>query len=81
MLRDGLPAKGQAPVEVASVVGAGRGHGLVELEGVEVDGGDLWTDHSGGLLHNTGQQGLQPAMETLAWEAEDRTGRGHSISW
>ena len=65
LLRDLLPAEGQAPVKVTSVVRAVRGHGLVELKGGKINGGDLWTNHSGGFLDNAGQQGLQPAVEAL----------------
>lgn len=57
-LRNLLPPEGQAPVKVPSVERAAGGHGLVELEGLEVNGGDFWADHSGGFLHNAGQQGL-----------------------
>ena len=64
---DVLPAEGEAPVEVASVVGASVGHRLMETERVHVDGCYLWTDHRCGLLHYAGQQGLQPAVETLTY--------------
>lgn len=65
MVRNGLPAEGQAPVEVPTVVGAGRGHRFVEHEAVEVDGNDIGTHHGGGLFHNPQEQGLKPAVETL----------------
>lgn len=65
-----LPSEAQAPVKVPSVEGAAGGHGLVELKGLKVNGADFWADHSGGLLHNAGQQGLQPAMEALTWTEE-----------
>lgn len=50
-----LPAEGQAPVEVSTVGGPIGGHRLVELKGVEVNGGDFWTNHCGGLLDDAGQ--------------------------
>lgn len=52
VLGDALPAEGQAPVEVAAVGGVAGGRRLVELEVVQVNGGDLRADHGGGLLHN-----------------------------
>lgn len=65
-----LPTKSQAPVKVASVVGAAGGRRLVELKGVEVNGGDLWTDHSSGFFNNAGQQRFEPTMETLAYKRQ-----------
>lgn len=57
-LRNLLPPEGQGPVKVPPVERAAGGRGLVELEGLEVNGGDFWADHGGGFLHNAGQQGL-----------------------
>lgn len=65
-LGDALPAEGQAPVEVAAVGGVASGRRLVELEVVQVNGGDLRADHSGRLLYDASQQRLQPAVEALA---------------
>lgn len=58
ILRDCLPAESQAPVKVTSIKSAASGNRLVELKGVEVNGGDLWTDYGSGFLNNPGQQGL-----------------------
>lgn len=68
VLWDRLPAERQAPVKVAAVISAVSGHGLVKLKRVQVNWADLWTDHSSGLLHNTSQQRLQPAVEALTWK-------------
>lgn len=62
VLGDALPAEGQAPVEVAAVGGVAVGRWLVELEVVQVNGGDLRADHGGRLLHDAMQQRLQPAV-------------------
>lgn len=75
LLGDALPAEGQAPVEVAAVGGVAGGRRLVELEVVQVNGGDIWADHGGRLLHDARQQGLQPPVEALAcpeseWQAD-----------
>lgn len=48
------------------------GHRFVELKGLQVNGDDFWTNHSGGFLNDAGQQGLQPAMETLTWAYKER---------
>lgn len=58
ILRDCLPAESQTPVKVTAVVSAAGGHRLVELKAVEINGSDLWTNHSSGLFNNAGQQGL-----------------------
>lgn len=50
-----LPAESQAPVEVTTVGGAIGGHRLVKLKGVEVNGGDFWTNHCSGLLDDACQ--------------------------
>lgn len=52
VLGNPLPAEGQAPVKVTSVVGAVGRHWLVEVKVVEVNGGDLGANHSSGLLNN-----------------------------
>lgn len=64
--RQTLPAKGQAPVEVASVVVLAVRRRLDELESVEVDGGDVGTHHGGAVLGDPGQQRLQPPVEAFA---------------
>ena len=71
ILRDRFPAESQAPVKVTSVESAVGGNRLVELKGVEVNGADLWTNHSSGFFNNAGQQGLQPTMETLTYRGEE----------
>ena len=62
-----LPAKRQAPVKVPTVVVLSVRRGLHELEGVEVDGGDVGAHHGRVVLCYPGQQGLQPATETFTW--------------
>lgn len=60
-----LPAEGQAPVEVPAAVGFAFPYRSGELEGVEVDGDDVWAHHHCLILSNSSQEGLQPAMEAL----------------
>lgn len=76
---DGLPAERQAPVKVATVVCSSCGHGLVELKGVEVDGHYLWADHRSWLFHNTGQQGLQPAVKAFTWNTMEHITVAHVV--
>lgn len=65
VFREHLPAKGQAPVEVAPAVGFASPHGFGELEGVKVDGDDVWAHHRCLVFSDSSQEGLQPAVETL----------------
>ena len=67
---DSLPAESQAPVKVPSVGSPVAGHRPLEIEVVEVNGGDLGTHHSSGLFNNTGQQGLEPSRPTLTYTRE-----------
>lgn len=68
MIGQTLPAERQAPVEVPPVVVLAVRRRLHELEGVEVDGGDVGAHHSGVVLSYPGQQRLQPSVEALAWK-------------
>lgn len=78
MLWQGLPAEGQAPVEVAAVVLLAVAHWFGELEGVEVDAGDVRAHHGRVILRDASQQGLQPAVETFAWEIQTPFTSHHS---
>lgn len=65
MCREHLPAKGQAPVEVAPAVGFASLYRSGELEGIKVDGDDVWAHHHCLVFSNSSQKGFQPAVETL----------------
>lgn len=69
MGRDGLPAEGEAPVEVPPAVLLPVLDGLGELKGVQVDGGNVGAHDRSGLLGNAVQERLQPAVEALTWGA------------
>lgn len=66
VIRQTLPAKGQAPVEVASVVVLAVRRRFDEFESVEVDGGYVGTHHDGAVPGDPGQQRLQPPVEAFA---------------
>lgn len=65
MIRQTLPAEGQAPVKVAPIVVLPIWRRLHELKCVQVNSGDVWTHHCCVVLCDPGQQRLQPAMKTL----------------
>lgn len=65
VIRQTLPAEGQVPVKVAPVVVLAVRRRLGELKGVEVDGGDVGAHHRRAVLHDAGQQGLQPPVEAF----------------
>lgn len=61
-----LPAKRQAPVEVAPVVVLAVRGRLHELKSVQVDGGYVGTHDGGVVVGDPGQQRLQPAAKAFA---------------
>lgn len=61
-----LPAKRQAPVEVAPVVVLAVRGRLHELKRVQVDGGYVGTHDGGVVLGDPGQQRLQPPVKAFA---------------
>jgi hypothetical protein len=65
VLRKHFPAEGQAPVEVAPAVGFASLYWSGELEGIKVDGDDVWAHHRCLVFSNSSQEGLQPAVKTL----------------
>lgn len=60
-----LPAKGQAPVEVASVVVLAVWGRFYELKSVEVDAGYVGADDGGAVLGDASQQWLQPPVKAF----------------
>lgn len=61
-----LPAKRQAPVEVAPVVVLAVRGRLHELKSVQVDGGYVGTHDGGVVVGDPGQQRLQPPVIAFA---------------
>lgn len=79
--RERLPAKGQAPVKVAPAVRFASPYRFGELEGVKVDGDDVWAHHRCLVFSNSSQEGLQPAVETLTCRPrQEGEGQGFSRS-
>lgn len=65
VIRQTLPAEGQVPVEVAPVVVLAVRRWLGELKSVEVDGGDVGAHDRRAVLHDPGQQRLQPPIKAF----------------
>ena len=53
MLRDGLPSKGQAPVKITPAVLLPILNRFGKFKGVQVNGGDIWTNHGSGFFRDT----------------------------
>ena len=65
MIWQTLPTKGQAPVEVASVVVLAVWGRFDELKRVEIDRGYVGTHDHGAVLGDPGQQRLQPPVKAF----------------
>lgn len=65
MIWQTLPAEGQVPVKVSPVVVLAVRRRLGELKSVEVDGGDVRAHDRRAVLHDPGQERLQPPIKTF----------------